>query len=141
MAAAAFISAQALGACNSCPGKAPFTHLEPVAAQEADQADINLITEKVSDYAPQMHKSCSGCLCCLICTQPPTAVPRCESAAAPRVLCATQVCFDSVTRFEDSERLPLGITVNSVAYSADMLCQAAFEPQVGCLPAAACQRP
>ena len=40
-----------------------------------------------------------------------------------------QVAFDSVTRFEDPERLPLGTSINSVAYSADMLTQAAFEPQ------------
>ena len=58
--------------------------------------------------------------------------PRAAAASHRRgSFTAAQVAFDSVTRFEDPERLPLGTTINGVAYSADMLTQAAFEPQVG----------
>ena len=40
-----------------------------------------------------------------------------------------KVAFDSVTRFEDQQRLPLGISINAMSYGACMLTQAAFEPQ------------
>ena len=41
-----------------------------------------------------------------------------------------KVAFEGVTRFEDRNRLPLGICVNLTAFSAKMLTQTAYSPQV-----------
>ena len=60
-----------------------------------------------------------------------------QEAGEPDINIITEkVAFDSVTRFEDQQRLPLGISINAVAYGARMLTQAAFEPRVRPLAAA-----
>ena len=41
-----------------------------------------------------------------------------------------KVAFEGVTRFEDRQRLPLGISFNSTSLSASLLIQAAYDPLV-----------
>ena len=54
-----------------------------------------------------------------------------QEAGQPDINIITEkVAFDSVTRFEDQQRLPLGISINAMSYGACMLTQAAFEPRV-----------
>ena len=41
-----------------------------------------------------------------------------------------KVAVEGVTRFEDRDRLPLGITFNIASYGAKLLWQCAYNPQV-----------
>ena len=41
-----------------------------------------------------------------------------------------KAAFEGMTRFEDRNRLPLSICVNLTAFSAKMLTQTAYSPQV-----------
>ena len=41
-----------------------------------------------------------------------------------------KLAFEGVTRFEDRQRLPMGICVNLTAYAAKLCFQAAYNPMV-----------
>ena len=45
-------------------------------------------------------------------------------------LVCEKLAFEGVTRFEDRQRLPMGISVNLTAYAAKLCFQAAYEPMI-----------
>lgn len=52
-----------------------------------------------------------------------------QEAGFPDINIITEkVAFEGVTRFEDRNRLPLGISFNSTSLSASLLIQAAYDP-------------
>ena len=54
-----------------------------------------------------------------------------QDAGYPDINIITEkVAFEGVTRFEDRNRLPLGISFNSTSLSASLLIQAAYDPLV-----------
>ena len=54
-----------------------------------------------------------------------------QEAGFPDINIITEkVAFEGVTRFEDRQRLPLGISFNSTSLSASLLIQAAYDPLV-----------
>ena len=81
-------------------------------------------------------------LCALLCGQraPICALPNRQKlqikgvivkqeAGFPDINIITEkVAFEGVTRFEDRQRLPLGISFNSTSLSASLLIQAAYDP-------------
>ena len=52
-----------------------------------------------------------------------------QDAGFPDInIISEKVAFEGVTRFEDRQRLPLGISFNSTSLSASLLIQAAYDP-------------
>ena len=45
-------------------------------------------------------------------------------------LVCEKLAFEGVTRFEDRQRLPMGISVNLTAYAAKLCFQAAYNPMI-----------
>jgi hypothetical protein len=45
-----------------------------------------------------------------------------------------KVAFQGITRFEDRGRMPLGTVFNATSFSARILSQAVYSPQVASIP-------
>ena len=65
----------------------------------------------------------------------PTMVSNCpltpqESGSSDINLICEKLAFEGVTRFEDRQRLPMGICVNLTAYAAKLCFQVAYNPMI-----------